>query len=668
MRTSTAPGDWAAAVEAIVRRAPSSAAPPSDLRAQVRLLALLTSSAPLNVLLDGLATYVETWAEGLHCTVLLVDSAERLLLPGAAPSVPESYMQAIGPVPIIDGYGCCGTAAARREMVVVEDIEHSPLWDGFVPIALGHGLRACWSVPILDDARALLGTLALYYRERRSPSPQETELIRFASSLAAFVIQKHRDAERLRSSEARLDAAIWGTEIGLWESTNAGDCRWLNKWCERFDVDPCIGSSGLDRWLERMHPDDIEAYMAADLGCLEGRTDHYAAEYRIRNQSGEWRWIHERGRVTSRGDDGAPLMSAGVCIDIHTQKKTVAALREAEDRYELAINAARLPVWEYDIERDIVTGNVHWHRTLGYDIDDQQARERSETWLSGIHPEDRAAHEHIYASEAADATGFYQSEFRLRAANGDYRWLLDRARVVERAADGAPRRVVGISLDINDRRQMETALRASLYEKEVLLQEIHHRVKNNLQIISSLVGMQMRRLQDTSSRATLEQCQHRVQAIALIHEKLYQSSSLVSVPLPAYVRSLAQDIVRAASNSATSVSLEFTLADITLPIDTAIPCGLILNELITNALKHAFPDGQQGRIRISIAQPDADHLQLAVIDNGVGLPAGIDVRHCRTMGLQLVNTLAGQLAAQLEVKVDSGTAVQLTFPLERKAV
>jgi PAS domain S-box-containing protein len=665
MAAATAHSDWAAAVDAIVRRTPSTAAPPNDLRAQVRLLALLTSSAPLNVLLDGLATYVETWADGLHCTVLLADNAARLLLPGASPSVPASYVQAIGPVPIVDGCGCCGTAAARREMVVVEDIETSPLWTAFVSIARGHGLRACWSVPILDDARSLLGTLALYYRERRSPSPQETELIRFASSLAAFVIQRHRDTERLRSSQARLDAAIWGTEIGLWESTSAGDFLWLNSWCERFDIDPCIGRGGLERWMERIHPDDLEAYMRSDLDCLEGHCDHYAVEYRIRNQIGEWRWVHERGRVASRGADGAPLL-AGVCIDVHNQKKTAAALRAAEDRYELAINAARLPVWEYDIERDIVTGNVYWHRTLGYAVDDQLVREHRDTWLSGIHPDDRAAHERIYASEAADATGFYQSEFRQLGANGTYRWLLDRARVVERAADGSPSKVVGISLDIDDRRQMETALRASLHEKEVLLQEIHHRVKNNLQIISSLVGMQMRRVRDASSRETLEQCQHRVQAIALIHEKLYQSSSLASVPLPDYVRSLTQDIMRAASSSATSVALEFTLADITLPIDTAIPCGLILNELITNALKHAFPGGRQGRIRISIAQPDAGRLQLSVIDNGVGMPAGIDVRHCRTMGLQLVNTLAGQLAAELEVNVAEGTCVQLTFPLERK--
>ena len=117
LRTGTAPVDWATAVDAIVRRTPKFVAQPSDLRTQVRLLALLGSAAPLNVLLDGLATYVETWAKGLHCTVLLVDPTEQWLLPGAAPSLPATYAHAIGPVPIADGCGSCGTAAARRTLL-----------------------------------------------------------------------------------------------------------------------------------------------------------------------------------------------------------------------------------------------------------------------------------------------------------------------------------------------------------------------------------------------------------------------------------------------------------------------------------------------------------------------------------------------------------------------
>src|SRR6059058_2238815 len=191
--------NWAAAVDSIVRCAPRSASQRDPLRAQVRLLALLSSPAPLNV--------------------LLVDPTGRLLRPGAAPSLPEAYTRAIDPVPIGIGEGSCGTAAARREMVVVEDVEQSDLWTKYAPIALSYGLRACWSVPIVDDAGALFGTLALYYRERRAPSTHETDLIQFASSLAAFVMQRHRDAEKLRTttlreSEARFRGAFEFAAIG----------------------------------------------------------------------------------------------------------------------------------------------------------------------------------------------------------------------------------------------------------------------------------------------------------------------------------------------------------------------------------------------------------------------------------------------------------------------
>ncbi len=662
MPPAAASSNWAGGVDAIVGRAPTSGSQPNDLRAQVRLLALLSSAAPLNVLLEGLATYVETWAEGLHCAVLLVDSTGQLLVPGAAPSLPAAYANAIGPVPIEDGYGSCGTAAARREMVVVEDIEQSELWARYVPMARSHELRACWSVPIFDDARTVLGTLAMYYRERRTPSVQETELIQFAASLAAFVIQRHRDAERLRINEVRLEAVAWATDIGLWESTGTNNVRWLNRWCERFGVDPCIGVDGLQRWIERVHPDSIDAYLGVGQPNWYDTADRYAFEYRIRDRNGNWRWIHERGKVTARDSDGTPLLFAGVCIDIDTLKRTELALRNAEDRYELAINAARLPVWEYDVVTDTVTGNSYWHQALGRESTIGEARQRTETWLSDVHPEDCAKQETILA---ADATGYFQSEYRIQMPSGEYKWLLDRGRVVERADDGTPRKVVGISLDIDAHRRMESELRTSLREKEVLLQEVHHRVKNNLQIISSLINMQLRRLPDSSSRETLEQCQHRVQAIALIHEKLYQAKSLASVPLPEYIGSLARDIFQAASVPATGVSLELAIPEIALPIDVAIPCGLILNELITNALKHAFPDGRQGSIRISVERPDATRVTLTVTDNGVGLPTGFDIARCHSMGLRLVDTLARQLNAQLGLEVRGGTSCQLTFPLER---
>jgi PAS domain S-box-containing protein len=461
MRSKAKQKDWAAAVDAIVGRAPRSDSERDPLSAQVRLLALLGTAAPLNVLLDGLATYVETWAEGLCCTVLLADPTGRLLRPGAAPSLPVTYTNAIDPVPIGIGQGSCGTAAARREMVVVEDVEQSDLWTDYRAIALSHGLRACWSMPILDDARALLGTLALYYRERQAPSTHEIDLIQFAASLAAFVIQRHRDAERLRSSEARFEDAVGGTEIGLWGGGIDGSCRWFNDWCARLDIDPCDGPGQLQCWRQRIHPEDIERYAKAVDDSISGAIDYYVVEYRILTRGGRWHWLHERGKVTSRGADGTAQYYVGVCIDIEPRKRLEAALRTAEDRYELAINAARLPVWEYDVPSDTVTGNVHWHQTLGYDVTDKQALHRAETWLSDVHPDDLSRHDRIIAGDGADSTGFYESEFRMKTVTGEYKWLLDRGKVVERTVDGAPLKIVGVSLDVDARKRMEAALRES---------------------------------------------------------------------------------------------------------------------------------------------------------------------------------------------------------------
>ncbi|MBV9696495.1 MAG: PAS domain-containing protein, partial [Gammaproteobacteria bacterium] len=448
-------------MDAILERAPKLALDGEALRAQVRLLALLGSAAPLGELLNSLAVFVETCTAGLYCSVLLADPGGRVLRPGAAPNLPAAYVKAIDPVPIAVGMGSCGTAAARRDMVVVEDVERSELWAGIAPVATAHGLRACWSVPILDDVRALLGTLALYYKVPRRPSAAEIDLIQFAASLAAFVIQRHRDAERVRTSEARLEGAVWGTELGLWESEVGGQFKWFNSWCERFDIDPCTEGNSMEQWCARVHPEDQDRFRRASAGCARGAVDYYSVEYRVRTRSDRWRWVHERGRVTARADDGAPLRYIGVCLDIDRQKNTEAALRQAEERYELAVHAAHLPVWEYDVVTDTLLGNVYWNRALGHELSEGEARERSETWLSDVHPEDLRKYEQILRNAANEATGFFEFEGRVKHRGGTYRWILDRGRVVQRDGAGAPLKIVGISLDVDDRKRMESALRAS---------------------------------------------------------------------------------------------------------------------------------------------------------------------------------------------------------------
>ncbi len=222
-----------------------------------------------------------------------------------------------------------------------------------------------------------------------------------------------------------------------------------------------------------------------------------------------------------------------------------------------------------------------------------------------------------------------------------------------------------LNVELEARVSVRTAdLSKALREREVLIQEIHHRVKNNLQVISSIINMQIRKLDAGANRDALEECQTRVQAIALIHEKLYQSKDYSRVPFSEYARSLATNVFHAAGASLPGVRLELAIEDLSLAVDRAIPCGLVLNELITNALKHGFQHARQGTIRVELAKLDAGRLRMAVKDDGVGLPRGLDIQKSDSLGLQLIYTLSEQLDAELEVSGRNGASFQLIFSAE----
>ena len=210
------------------------------------------------------------------------------------------------------------------------------------------------------------------------------------------------------------------------------------------------------------------------------------------------------------------------------------------------------------------------------------------------------------------------------------------------------------------RRADEATIRSSLKEKELLLKEVHHRVKNNLQIFSSLINMQVQSL-DGMSRHALEECQRRILAMALIHEKLYQSKDSARVPFSDYVHSLALNVFQAISVSPDTIALKFDIDDVPLEIDRAIPCGLILNELITNALKHAFPNGRKGTVNVNMKKAQNEKILLTVQDDGIGLPPQTDIRATQSLGFQLVNTLARQLKATIEIGRSHGTTFNLTL-------
>jgi PAS domain S-box-containing protein len=260
-----------------------------------------------------------------------------------------------------------------------------------------------------------------------------------------------------------------------------------------------------------------------------------------------------------------------------------------------------------------------------------------------------------YASVGRDITERKKAEDELRRLNLE---LEDRVRERTEALSEANE---SLRNEVNERSAAERQVLNSLQEKEVLLKEIHHRVKNNLQIISSLLNLQTRGIEDTSTLQAMRDSQMRIRSMALIHEKLYQSPSLASIDFGEYVKSLTIDLFRTYRGHASGIQLEIKVDEVFLGLDHAVSCGLILNELMTNALKYAFPNGRNGTIWVELHSTPEQILNLRVADNGVGIPSDLDIFNTKSLGLQLVNNLVRQLDAALEVETSPGTSFLISF-------
>jgi PAS domain S-box-containing protein len=218
----------------------------------------------------------------------------------------------------------------------------------------------------------------------------------------------------------------------------------------------------------------------------------------------------------------------------------------------------------------------------------------------------------------------------------------------------------GIMLDISERKLSEDLIRNSLHEKETLLREIHHRVKNNLQIINTLLDLQSYSIPDEQVRRFFNECQDRIRSMAMIHEKLYETVDFVSIDFSAYLENLVNQLFRTYVPD-DRISLTIQSDNLTMGIDEAIPCGLIVNELISNSLKHAFPMGSSGRLTVRLKVDEDRMITLEVADSGVGLPRGLDFRDTDTLGLQLVTLLVKQLNGELTLENGPGTVITIRF-------
>ena len=374
-----------------------------------------------------------------------------------------------------------------------------------------------------------------------------------------------------------------------------------------------------------------------------------------------YEFLTKDGRKVTAEVSGTPMFREGKIIglvavarDITERKRMEDALRASEARFATVFYSSPVSIAITRLDDNtLMEINEAWLKITGYGREESVGHTPHELnmWAD---PAERSQLI-LRLREQGIVQGF---EIKVRRKSGEIANLLMSAERIDVAGDPC---LLTMALDITQRQQAEEKVRASLKEKEVLLRELHHRVKNNMQIISSLLNLQSAHVADPAAVQMFKDTQRRIKSMALVHEKLYQSQSLSTIEFDGYLESLAVHLFHSYENEASGIELVTNMDRILLDIQTAIPCGLLVNELLSNALKHAFPGDRKGRIELELRRLEDDRIFLRVKDDGIGLPGGFDIHKAQTLGIQIVADLVSQLDGTLEISGDGGTEFRIIF-------
>ena len=516
-----------------------------------------------------------------------------------------------------------------------------------------------------------------------------------AVSLAEEVAERRLTEAALRQNETRYRAIVEDQTELICRFQHDGVLTFVNEaYCQYFDKahDELVGQTFLP-----LVPEEDQAFVATQFGSLDQDNPVISYEHRVILGNGDVRWMQWTDRATF-SDDGSLVEFQAVGRDVTEQKlaeaevrrlntdlerrvelrteelaraveelrkeiterqRTEGELLESQKRLQLALGAAQAGAWAWSMHNNQAVWSDENYRVMG--LEPGSVEPHYNNWLACVHPADQQRANEL-VSEAVSNSSNLDIEFRVVWPDGSIHWINDIGQITFDEA-GQPEGMYGIQMDITERKQIEAEIRTSLREKEVLLKEIHHRVKNNLQVIASMLNLQSGYLDDAQAQEIFQESQNRVAAMATIHEKLYQSRNMARVDFADYIRDLTTQLLSSYTGSEQDIQLEIVADDIWLGINTAVPCGLILNELVSNALKHAFPFGRQtGQVTVQFQRLPAGRLALSVADNGVGMPAYMDWQQLSSLGLTLVNTLARQIGGRLEVENRQGTLFRVIFP------
>jgi len=418
-----------------------------------RILEMIARDAPLEEILEKLVRVVEAQFAGLLCSVLLLDEDGQHVRHGAAPSLPEAYSKAIDGLPIGPKAGSCGTAMYRREPVIVTDILHDPLWEPYREIANIHGLRACWSTPILSHSGKALGSFAMYYREPRSPSATETRALEMSTHLAGIAIERKLTHELLQRSETYLAEAQRLSHTGSWAFNARDAVYWSDETYKIFEYDRAVKPT-LELVFRRVHPEDATlVQQTIELAVRDGKDfDH---EYRLLMPNGSVKHVHVVAHALS--DKSGRVEFVGAVMDVTAAKQAEAALRRSENYLAEAqrlthtgSGAWRVPGW------DALYLSEEWFRIYGFD-----PKRGLSAWndrLQRMHPEDRDNVQET-KDRAINAKSDYEVDHRILLPDGTVKYTHTVGHPVLNAY-GDVEQFVCTMMDVTERKQAEEAREA----------------------------------------------------------------------------------------------------------------------------------------------------------------------------------------------------------------
>ncbi len=463
----------------------------------------------------------------------------------------------------------------------------------------------------------------------------------------------------LEESEKGLAEAQNMANIGSWYCNFiTGEVNWSDELYRIFEYDPKKLALSYNEYLDYVHPDDRDYVNNAYMGAINGNP--LDIDHRIVLANGEVRTIHVQSEVLFDGEN-IPIRAKGIVQDITERKKTEEKIKILANAVESSNDA----IITTSLEGVVTSWNKGAEQVYGYSAEEILGKNVSVIEAPNLKGEIGQLIEKIKNNEKVQ----YYETLRLKKDGTPVNVSVSLSPIFN--SSGELIAVSAISRDITERKKAEETL-AKI--EDARKKEIHHRIKNNLQVISSLLDLQAEKFLDKEVLEAFKESQDRVFSMSLIHEELYKGEGTDSLDFSAYLQKLAENLFQTYSLRSKNLCLSMELEeDAFFDMDTAVPLGIIVNELISNSLKHAFTEGEKGKIRIRLCREEKnDEVQesvfsLTISDNGKGIPENMEFERLDSLGLQLVNTLVDQLDGKIEIKREQGTEFRITFGLTEKS-